>query len=125
AILRPPQLPTALVGAARRQFGVDAALRALVQAPTLATGRGLDGTDRYVFDGAVDGMGRATVAVAASQRWVEERGVDAAVDGVAQLVGAGGRQTRRLQSGRLHEYLRDTVMGASAIGLLIALAAVL
>ncbi len=74
---------------------------------------------------AVDGVGRKTLSVAASQRWVEERGVDAAVDGVAQLVGAGGRQSRRLQSGRLHEYLRDTVVGACAIGVLVALAALL
>ena len=151
AVLRPPRLPAALVRAARDQLGVDAALRALVQRPTLATGSGLDLADRHgvdvlvhgiartvrrasrglavadgrVLDGAVDGVGRTTLSVAASQRWVEERGVDAAVDGIARLVGAGGRQSRRLQSGRLHEYLRDTVVGACAIGVLVALAALL
>ena len=57
--------------------------------------------------------------------WVERRAIDAAVDRVAALVGRGGQNLRRLQSGRLYEYLRDAALGAAAVALLIAMAALL
>jgi NADH-quinone oxidoreductase subunit L len=151
AVLRPPRLPAGVVEAARRQLFANEALRAVVERPVLRAARRLDVVDRRAVDGvvhalaratratssgvaavdthavdaAVDGVGRARLASAGAPRWVEERGVDAAVDGLAQLVGAGGRQSRRLESGRLHEYLRDTVLGACAVAGLIALAALL
>lgn len=151
AVLWPPRVPPAAVEATRRQLFADEALRAVVERPVRLAARGLDVLDRRVIDGAVhgvaratrttssgfaaadtravdaavDGVGRAGLATAGAQRWVEERGVDAAVDGVAGLIGAGGRKSRRLESGRLHEYLRDTVLGATAVAALIALAALL
>ncbi len=149
--LRPPRLPAFAVGAARHQLFVNQALRATVQRPVMLMGAALNAFDRRAIDGmvhgishatrttakgvaltdtrgvdaAVDGVGRAGLAAAYAQAWVERRGVDAAVDGLAKLVGAGGARSRRLQSGRLHEYLRDSVVGAAAVALLIALAALL
>ena len=54
---------------------------------------------------------------------VERHGIDAAVDGLARLVGRSGDDLRRVQSGRLFEYLRDAVLGAAAVALLIAISA--
>ncbi|MFP5362224.1 MAG: NADH-quinone oxidoreductase subunit L [Thermoleophilia bacterium] len=97
---------------------VDAAPRAALLAAT-----GANRMDARVVDGAVDGAAHATVRLAQVNDVLERRGVDAAVDGLARLVGAGGRRSRRLQTGRLHEYLRDTALGAVAVGAVIALAA--
>jgi hypothetical protein len=116
-------VPRALAEAARRQLYVGAALRALVERPVLGLARWAGLVDDRVVDAAVDGAGRAGLALADAQDGVERRGIDAAVDGVARLIGRGGEQTRRIQTGRLYEYLRDTVLGAAAIALLIALTA--
>jgi len=126
AVLHVRRPPARLVAAARRGLYADAALGALVVAPALAASRVLSRFDDSILDRAVvDGAGRGTLAVARAQRAVEDRGLDAAVDGLARTVGRAGAENRRLQTGRLHEYLRDTVLGAGAIVLLIALAAVL
>jgi hypothetical protein len=93
--------------------------------PALALAAAADVADRRAVDRTVDGAAHGTVRIAEASDAVERRGVDAAVDGLARLVGAGGRRSRRLQTGRLYEYLRDTALGAAAVAVLIALAAVL
>jgi hypothetical protein len=79
--------------------------------------------ERRGIDAAVDGIGRAGIVVAQAQDWVERRAVDAAVDGAARAVGRGGDDLRRVQSGRLYEYLRGATLGAAAVAVLIALTA--
>jgi hypothetical protein len=54
---------------------------------------------------------------------VERRGVDAAIDGLARAVGRSGDDLRRLQTGRLFEYLRGAVLGGAALAFVIALTA--
>nr|MBA3326941.1 NADH-quinone oxidoreductase subunit L [Solirubrobacterales bacterium] len=124
-VLRRVRVPARLAAAAEDQLHVDTALRAIAQRPALASAAALARLDDGVVDRIVDDAGRATLVLARSQRWVEARGVDAAVDGLARLVGRAGAQSPRLQTGRLHEYLRDTVLGAAAVVALITLAAVL
>jgi NADH-quinone oxidoreductase subunit L len=116
-------VPRALAAAARRQLYGDELLRLVVQRPVLALAAGLDVFERRVLDAAVDAVGRGGLLAARAMEWVERRGIDAAVDGLAAAVGRGGDDLRRLQSGRLYEYLRDAVLGAAAVGLLIALTA--
>jgi NADH-quinone oxidoreductase subunit L len=123
AVLTRPRVPRQLAVAARRQLYATAALRLLVQRPLLAAASAADVLDRRAIDAAVDGTGRAGLAAARSQDWVERRGIDAAVDGLARVIGAGGDDLRRLQSGRLFEYLRDAVLGGAAVALVVALSA--
>lgn len=123
AVLVPVRPPAGLARAALRQLYAPELLRAVVQRPALTAAALLDRVDARAIDGAVDGVARSTVRAARSQRWIEEHGIDAAVDGLARLVGRGGAGTSRLQTGRLHEYLRDTVLGAAAVGAVVALTA--
>jgi hypothetical protein len=54
---------------------------------------------------------------------VERRGIDALVDGLARATGRGGGALRRLQTGRMYEYLRDTMLGATAVAFILVLTA--
>ncbi len=116
--------PEALRRASAAQLYVNEGLRALVERPLMACARFTERLDRQVVDRAVDGTARAGLSLAAAQNRVEHSKIDAAVDGLARLVGRGGQGTSKLQSGRLHEYLRDTIVGAAAVALLIGLTAV-
>jgi hypothetical protein len=113
-----------LIGFARRQLRINDLLRVVAERPVLATAKVADRLERRVIDRAVDGTGRTGLRVARLHERVERSGIDAAVDGLARLVGRSGDDLRRLQSGRLYEYLRDTVLGAAAVALLIAITAV-
>jgi NADH-quinone oxidoreductase subunit L len=90
----------------------------------LAAAVALDVVERRALDAAVDAIARAGVTAAGALDWLERRGIDAAVDGVASAVGRAGDDLRRLQTGRLHEYLRGAMLGAAALLLLITLTTV-
>jgi NADH-quinone oxidoreductase subunit L len=122
-IVRIGGLRPSLVRAAASGLFADRVLGAVVQRPVLALATAADRADRRVIDPVVDGIGRAAVWTARVVELIERRGIDAAVDGLARQVGAGGDDLGRLQSGRLYEYLRDTVLGIAAVALLIAIAA--
>lgn len=113
-----------LVEAARRGLYIEEAQRALVVRPALLAARASGRLDDRVVDRAVDGIARGGLAAARRERRLEERGIDAAVDGLARLVARGGQSNRRLQTGRLHEYLRDTVAGLAGVALVILVAAI-
>jgi NADH-quinone oxidoreductase subunit L len=114
-------VPGALAAAARRQLYANELLRRVVQRPLLALARITDVVERRGVDAAVDGVGHAGLAAARGQDWIERRAIDAAVDGAARAIGRGGDDLRRVQSGRLYEYLRDATLGGAAVALLIAL----
>ncbi len=149
AVLLPLRPPRLLARAADRGLYAAALQRWVVVLPTLALSRWLRAADDHRLDRAVDaiprpalalslllrgaedrGLDRAVdavaqggVAAARGSDWVERRGIDAAVDGLAVAIGRSGSESRRLQSGRLYEYLRDAVLGATAIALIVALTA--
>ena len=118
------RIPSPLVTAAQRQLYANELLRVAVQRPLMIMSRAADIVERRAVDAVVDGVGRGTLLVARGFDWLERRGIDATVDGLARAVGRGGDDLRRLQSGRLYEYLRDATLGAIAVALLIALTAV-
>jgi NADH-quinone oxidoreductase subunit L len=118
-----PRIPRALIEAARRELYTNNLLRLVVQRPLLAMSRAADALDRRVLDAFVDGVGHFAVNAARAADWVERRGIDAAVDGIARAIGAGGDDLRRLQSGRLYEYLRHAVLGGAAVAGILALSA--
>ncbi len=112
--------PASLAAAARAQLYTNELLRSTVQRPLLALARAADTGERRGLDAAVDGVGRGALSAARAQDWVERRGIDAAVDGLARAVGRGGDDLRRLQTGRLFEYLRGAVLGAAALAFIVA-----
>jgi NADH-quinone oxidoreductase subunit L len=123
AVLRPPAVPARLVTAARRQLLTNEALRAAVERPLLATAAAADVLDRRGVDAAVEGTARAALALARAEDRLERGGIDAAVDGIARAIGRGGTQSARVQTGRLHGYLRDTLLGAGALAFILVLTA--
>jgi NADH-quinone oxidoreductase subunit L len=120
-VLRGVAIPRALVWAARRQLYANDLLRRVVQRPVLAAARIADVFERRVLDAAVDGLGRSTRSLADAANWLERHGLDAGVDGLARAIGRAGRDLRRVQSGRLYEYLRGATLGAAAVAIVIAL----
>jgi NADH-quinone oxidoreductase subunit L len=115
--------PARLAAAARAQLYTSELLRLAVQRPVLALVAAAHVFERRVLDAAVDGVGRAGLLAARAMDCVERRGVDAAVDGLARTVGHGGEDLRRLQTGRLFEYLRGAVLGGAAVAFVVALSA--
>jgi NADH-quinone oxidoreductase subunit L len=125
AVLLRPGIPARAAAAAREQLYANALIRLLVQRPVMAAARAAHAFDVRVVDAMVDGLGRAGLAAARAQDWIELRVIDAAVDGLAQRTRAAGTALRRLQSGRLFEYLRDAVLGGAAVAVVVALSALL
>jgi NADH-quinone oxidoreductase subunit L len=117
------RVPVGVASAARRQLYADELLRGSVQRPLWVLARAVDVIERRVVDAAVDNVGRAGILVARSQDWVERHAIDAVVDGAARAIGRSGDDLRRVQSGRLYEYLRGATLGATAVAFLIALTA--
>ena len=115
--------PARLAAAARAQLYANDLLRLAVQRPVLALAAAADVAGRRGVDALVDGVGRAGLVAARATDWVERHGVDAAVDGLARAVGRSGEDLRRLQTGRLFEYLRGAVLGGAAVAFVIALSA--
>jgi len=125
AVLAGLSAPAALARAAARQLYANELLRALAERPLLTLAHAADALDRRGVDGAVDGIGRGGLALARAEDRLERGGIDAAVDGLARLVGRSGDDLRRLQTGRLFEYLRGTVLGAAAVALILLITAVI
>ncbi|HEV2754035.1 MAG TPA: proton-conducting transporter membrane subunit, partial [Solirubrobacteraceae bacterium] len=123
AVLARPRIPAGVRRAAHEQLFTNEALRAMVQRPALALAAVSDRADRRGLDAAVDGVARGGLVTATLADAVERRGVDAAVDGLARLTGRGGERLRRLQTGRLYEYLRDTALGTVAVAFVLVLTA--
>ena len=123
AIVWAVPLPARITAAARAQLYTNELLRRAVQRPLLALARGIDAGERRVLDAAVDDVGRDGLVAARSADRVERHGIDAAVDGLARAIGHGGDELRRLQTGRLFEYLRGAVLGAAGVAFVVALSA--
>lgn len=122
-VVLPVRAPSIIVSAARRQLYAGALQHWIVEIPVLAASRLLNAFEARVLDRAVDDVGRSGLLAARASNWLERRGIDAAVDGLAGAIGRSGTESRRLQSGRVYEYLRDAVLGAGAVAIIVALAA--
>jgi NADH-quinone oxidoreductase subunit L len=125
AVLLRPRIPARVVAAAREQLYANVLIGRVVQRPVMAAARIAHAFDVRVLDAAVDGLGRAGLAAARTQDWIERHVIDAAVDGLADRTRTAGTDLRRLQSGRLFEYLRDAVLGGAAVAILVALSSLL
>jgi NADH-quinone oxidoreductase subunit L len=123
AVTLPLRPPPRLARAAERELYTAALQRWVVVVPALVMSKWLRTAEDHGLDRGVDAVGHGAVVAARASDWLERRGIDAAVDGLAAAIGHSGSESRRLQSGRLYEYLRDAVLGATAIALIVALTA--
>ncbi|WP_407562365.1 proton-conducting transporter membrane subunit [Streptomyces sp. 184] len=102
-------VPARLTAAASAWLGLEAAARALVVRPVRRLAAALAAFDDRVLDRGVDGLARGTVRLAAGV----DRGVETALDGAVERVGAAsralGRLARRPQTGQVHTYLAQAV----------------
>ena len=138
--------PTRASLVAAEWFGVASLTRLAIVDPLLSLSRACATFDARVVDGGVNFTGRAAAAVARRTASLDDRVVDAGIRGVAALsraastassrvgelgfdgmitglaglFGDAGRDTRRLQTGRTHQYY--VIVAVGLIGLVVAAA---
>jgi NADH-quinone oxidoreductase subunit L len=97
------------------KYYVDEIYDATVIRGTLALCRGLAWFDGHVIDFLVNGAAKLGVAAAWLSGQIDKWIVDGAVNGVALAMIAGGRQLRKLQTGRINNYATVVAIGAVAL----------
>ena len=97
------------------KYYVDEIYDATVIRGTLALCRGLAWFDGHVIDFLVNGAAKLGVAAAWLSGQIDKWVVDGAVNGVALAMIAGGRQLRKLQTGRINNYATVVAIGAVAL----------
>jgi NADH-quinone oxidoreductase subunit L len=100
------------------KYYVDEAYGALVLRPAVAFAGLLSWFDQHVIDWLVDFTGWVARSLAWADNLFDRYLVDGAVNLVADATAAGGRQLRRIQTGRIQAYLYGALAGALAIVLL-------
>ena len=108
---------------ARDGFGLDALAARAVVAPYRRLSSLVAGFDRGVVDGIVALVAMLARGAAWLSGAIDRYVVDGAVNGVARLVVAGGRRLRRAQTGRVNTYVLVVVLGVLLLGVLTTLGA--
>ena len=75
----------------------------------------LAGFDAQVVDGAVNGSGRLTVWLSQVSALFDFRGVDGAVNAIADLIQGGSDAFKRLQTGLVQNYMLAMALGIFVI----------
>ncbi|MDX2037902.1 MAG: NADH-quinone oxidoreductase subunit L [Isosphaeraceae bacterium] len=73
--------------------------------PTLALARGITWFDKRIVDGIVNGSAQATAALSRFEGFFDKVAIDGLVNAVARFTFGAGEQGRRLQTGKLRDYL--------------------
>ncbi|WP_280244383.1 NADH-quinone oxidoreductase subunit L [Nocardia abscessus] len=100
-------------------LGLERAAHVLVTIPTLATARWLAAFDDRVLDGGVSVAARTTVALADALDRRVERAIDGTVQGVATAARDLGRLARRPETGLVHQYYAQAVVGIVVLALVL------
>ncbi|MGQ0633523.1 MAG: NADH-quinone oxidoreductase subunit L [Planctomycetaceae bacterium] len=75
--------------------------------------------DKYVLDGLIHALAKATVLLSQWDRMFDEQVIDGLVNRVAEVTYATGRTFRLLQTGRLRQYVMFIVVGVVGIWVLV------
>ncbi len=94
------------------KYYVDELYQAVVLRPAKLVGQAWSVFDRVVVDGAVNLVGFLVRFICNIEGAIDKYLVDGAVNFVAGAVIAGGRQMRRMQTGKIQHYLYAAVAGA-------------
>jgi NADH-quinone oxidoreductase subunit L len=108
---------------ARDGFGLDALATRTVVAPFRLLAVAVAAFDRTIVDGIIAVVAASARGAAWLSGALDRFIVDGAVNGVARLVVAGGRGLRRVQTGRVGTYVLVVVLGVLLLGVITTLGA--
>jgi NADH:ubiquinone oxidoreductase subunit 5 (subunit L)/multisubunit Na+/H+ antiporter MnhA subunit len=93
----------------------DELYRALFVLPALGIARLASGTDKGLIDRFIDGLAWATRQVAGIDAWIDRNLVDGLVNATANATWAAGLELKKLQTGRLRQYVMFIAVGTVAL----------
>jgi NADH-quinone oxidoreductase subunit L len=93
----------------------DELYRALFVLPALGIARLASGTDKGLIDRFIDGLAWATRLVAGIDAWIDRNLVDGLVNATANATWAAGLELKKLQTGRLRQYVMFIAVGTVAL----------
>ena len=100
---------------------VDELYHILFVMPTLRLARLISGIDRRLIDGLINGIAWAARQIAGIDAWFDRTVVDGLVNAAGRVTWNTGIEMRRLQTGRLRQYVMFIVVGTVAIFVLATL----
>jgi NADH-quinone oxidoreductase subunit L len=99
----------------------DELYRAVFVLPALGVAQLASGTDRGIIDRIVDGLAWAARGLAGIDAWIDRTLVDGAVNATASATWAAGLELKKLQTGRLRQYVMFIAVGTVALFVLASL----
>ncbi len=100
---------------------VDELYHSVFVVPTLRLARLVSGIDKIFIDGLINGLAWAARQVAGIDAWFDRTVVDGLVNAAGRITWNTGIEMRRLQTGRLRQYVMFIVVGTVAIFVLATL----
>jgi len=100
---------------------VDELYHSVFVVPTLQLARLVSGIDKIFIDGLINGLAWAARQVAGIDAWFDRTVVDGLVNAAGRITWNTGIEMRRLQTGRLRQYVMFIVVGTVAIFVLATL----
>jgi len=94
---------------------IDELYQAIFVVPTLAIAGLAAGFDRNVIDRLIEGIAWAARRLAGIDAWIDRHLVDGLVNATASATWNAGLQLKRLQTGRLRQYVMFIVVGTVAL----------
>ena len=99
----------------QEKYGIDELYRAFVMTTLRLSNWLFRFDDVLVIDPIVDGAGRLGRRLSDLSRWSDTHIVDAAVNGVGSVIGIVGGQVRRIQTGKVQNYLLVALVTLSVL----------
>jgi len=119
-VQRASPLPAAVTGWLGRWLDLERLASRVAVGPTMALGRALATFDDRVLDRwLVTGAAAGGRRLAAASAWLDDGSVDGAVRAVGRAALRLGRLARRPQTGQLHQYYAQAVVGLGALVVLV------
>jgi len=100
---------------------IDELYHALFVMPTLRLARLVSGVDRQLIDGLINALAWAARHIAGIDAWFDRTVVDGLVNAAGRITWNTGIEMRRLQTGKLRQYVMFIVVGTVAIFVLATL----
>ncbi|MFM9058952.1 MAG: NADH-quinone oxidoreductase subunit L [Planctomycetaceae bacterium] len=99
----------------------DELYRAIFVLPVLGIAQLASGTDKGVIDRIIDGLAATARGIAGIDAWIDRTLVDGLVNGTANLAWNAGLSLKRLQTGRLRQYVVFIALATVALFVLASL----
>jgi proton-translocating NADH-quinone oxidoreductase chain L len=99
----------------------DELYRAIFVLPALGIAQLASGTDKGIIDRIIDGLAWAARGLAGIDAWIDRTLVDGAVNATANATWAAGLELKKLQTGRLRQYVMFIALGTVALFVLASL----